>query len=56
MFPYREEKVEEEEGVLDTLDAGLHDALVALLTAQHYSMQRQPQHSLYRCCEASTAQ
>ena len=38
VVPHREEKVEEEEGVLDTLDAGLHVALVTPLATQHYSM------------------
>ena len=40
MLPHREEEVEEEEGVLDTLDACLHPDLSNLimpLTSQHYS-------------------
>ena len=40
MLPHREEEVEEEEGVLDTLDASLHPDLSNLimpLTSQHYS-------------------
>ena len=40
VLPHREEEVEEEEGVLDTLDACLHPDLSNLiipLASQHYS-------------------